>query len=230
MPIYALVIGTIVLGVRDRNRVAIGLAMAMIVPIATLYLVSLGLRPVMVSRQMIPVVVPLALLLAYGATRLCSAAGFRIALIAGIGALLLVSSVFHLRYMQKEDWRAAAQYLSQEIRSDDKLIFNTYGAFQGYLMGRYDREGSLGSAHMIFLYPVLKGCVGDVSKCLDESVFGNDVSSGRVWVVESHERYVPNAAQVATWLDARFRKEEMRQYVGVRVWRGTQQPAIIGGS
>lgn len=102
VPIYLIVVAAIWRGLAERNRAVTALSVALILPIATIYLVSIFIRPVMVSRQMISTIVPLTLLLGFGCTQLFTSRFTRIAALAVVGGLLLSSTVYHLRYMQKK--------------------------------------------------------------------------------------------------------------------------------
>lgn len=219
VPIYLLLIVVIWQGLGARNRTVIALSVALILPIATIYLVSILIRPVMVTRQMIATIVPLALLLGYGCSKATLPRIARITMLATVGGLLLLSSAFHLRYMQKENWRGATQFIAAHIKPGDTIVFNTYGAFHGYLMGRYDTNSSFAGTRFVYIHPILKQCRGEISKCLDLGVFGNP-TSGRYWIVESHEQFLPHADAVRLWLKQRFGKSNPKSLVGVSAWEG----------
>lgn len=174
----------------------------------------------MVSRQMISTIVPLTLLLGFGCTQLFTSRFTRIAALAVVGGLLLSSTVYHLRYMQKEDWRGATQFLTRQIKPGDTVVYNTYGAFHGYLMGRYDPRRILAAADAVYLYPILKQCQNGWSDCFDQAL-RKTPATGTYWIVESHERFVPHAPAVSNWLDTHFAKSDLNEFLGVKVWRGS---------
>jgi hypothetical protein len=219
VPIYLIAAVAIWRGLFDRNRPVIALSVALILPIVTIYMVSILIRPVMVTRQMIVTIVPLVLLLAVGCMHVTWSRIARYAAVIIVGSLLALSSAYHLRYMQKEDWRGATQFIAEHIKPGDTIVFNTYGAFHGYLMSRYDPQKTFESKRLIYIHPVLKQCHGEVLHCLD-NVITEFKNNGTYWIVESHERFLPNAKIVSVWLNARFAKSIQTELVGVTVWKG----------
>lgn len=219
VPIYLVTAAAIWRGIVERNRSVIALSIALTLPIATIYLVSLLIRPVMVPRQMIATIVPLVLLLAVGCTRLSTSRFLRISAVLSVGGVLLLSSAYHLRYMQKEDWRGAAQFITAHAKQGDTIVFNTYGAFHGYLLGRYTPRKALEGKRLIYLHTLLKQCHSEVANCLNEAVVKSN-GNGIYWFVESHEQYLPNTMIVAAWLNSRFTKSVQKELIGVKVWKG----------
>lgn len=219
LPIYLIVVGVIWRGFVERNRVVIALSVALILPIATIYLVSILVRPVMVSRQMIATIVPLVLLLAVGCMHAPWPRIARDVTVVVVGSLLALSSLYHLRYMQKEDWRGASQFISKHIKQGDTIVFNSYGdSFHGYLIERYDVRKTFKNVRFIYLHPILKSCTVEVSQCLGEAFIKLN-GTDQLWIVESHEQFLPNAAEVAKWLDEEFSKPIVKELIGVKVWK-----------
>ena len=220
VPIYLMLVVAIWRGLVEHNRSVIALSVALILPIATIYLVSILVRPVMVSRQMIATIVPLVLLLAVGCMHATWPRIARYATVIIIGSLLALSSAYHLRYMQKEDWRGASQFIAEHIKPGDTIVFNSYGdSFHGFLMGRYDPQKTFEGKRLIYIHPVLKQCRGDVTRCLD-NVINEPKGNGTYWIVESHEQFLPNTVMVSNWLNTSFTKSDQIELIGVKVWKG----------
>jgi mannosyltransferase len=106
----------------------------LVVPVATVILLSLAYKPLLVVRYLVVCLPPFVLLVAYGVTRLkgtVAAAGLAVVLVAsaaGLGAFISHGS--------SQDWRAAAAAVADRARpGDGVVVFAPYTRipFQWYL-------------------------------------------------------------------------------------------------
>jgi hypothetical protein len=219
--IYVLigVVVLIVLGVGQlRAPMALLLVLLVLVPVALELLVSIR-RPIFFTQTLVWTAIPFSVLMAAAMLRL----RIRPLIILVAGGVVLLNAVAIRSYYldgSKEDWRTAAQYVAQGVRTGDLVLFSAAWAqipFDYY----YDRYGG----------PSIRehGLPTDVeeSRVLEAKMTQADVArldeltarSPTVWLVYSHDWYTDPGGIVPSRLSSSFEQVESRVLTGVTVTR-----------
>jgi 4-amino-4-deoxy-L-arabinose transferase-like glycosyltransferase len=225
LPLYLLLVASVLIGARRHKRQTATLGILLLAPIAVVYAVSITIRPILIPRQLLPTLVPLVLLLAYGTSTLAGKPGkTRVATITVLVGLFSLSATYHLRYMQKEEWRDVAALLRQHLKHGDTVVFFTYGHPSGHpgpaphLVERYAGTPVFGETRQLHLHQLAVRCKVKLEDCLNQAV-GSEKPQAGIWVIESHERYVPETHRIATWISSSFDEVERHTFTGAQVRR-----------
>jgi hypothetical protein len=216
---------------RATRRTVVALVVAYAGPIVGLTVVSLLIRPILISRVLLPTVIPLVLLL--GASqeafpprrRRHQAGAVVLAAVLALGALCgqLYSAEPH------QEWREASQYLQQQVAPTDMIFFlsrvrrtdpdtaraDLPGRTSQLLLRRYDPDQRLAALRQIRLREAAGDCGDEAAPCLDRSL-GHLAPGQVIWVVRPDERPLP---AVREWLDARTTLEVTRTFEGLVIER-----------
>jgi len=187
------------------------LVLAFLAPIGLFTAMSLMVRPILLPRILLPVVVPLVLLLALGVEALPrrwarAGAGTLVALI------LLLGTFYGIRHNagQSEAWREASRYVQEVARPGDALLVLS-SRLQGdprasararalstgeSLMLRYDDSGRLRAMPRVTTQRLMDDCRGEVAACLDAAL-RTASATGDVWVVR---RPGPVPPELEAWV------------------------------
>lgn len=230
VPILAVLAFAIALGQPKQRWTVRLLVLAYLAPIGLFTVLSLVVRPILLPRILLPVVVPLVLLLAVGVEAV-PRTRWRAAVGAGLALVLLLGSAYGLRYDvgSYEDWRAAAHLVQAEAQTGDVLLFlssrlaspprasatSRQFAIVEMLLLRYDDTGRLQSLPRITTPRVGDGCPpGGLAACLDRAVrqHGPD---GRVWLIRREELPLPPA--LVSWLEQRLEAGPVAEFRGLVV-------------
>ena len=214
------------------------LALAYLAPIVLFTALSLTIRPILIPRILLPVVVPLVVLLALGVGSMPNrwmrgAAGVVTAL------LLLLATTASLRTHAGhwEDWRAASRHLQDGARPGDIVMLanvpgrrlvalNVDPASTGMavLLRRYDETGRLAGVGFVSPQSARAGCHLDVDSCFDRAVSGVP-AEGHVWLVR---RSLELPEPVQSWAARRLEPGPIERFPGVIVERRRSRPSGSG--
>jgi 4-amino-4-deoxy-L-arabinose transferase-like glycosyltransferase len=229
-------LAAVLLGHRPATRrTVVALVAAYAGPIVGLTVVSLLVRPILISRVLLPTVIPLVLLL--GASpeafpprrRRHQAGAVVLAAVLALGALCgqLYSAEPH------QEWREASRYLQQQAAPTDVIFFlvgglhrddpdtaraDLLGRTTQLLLRRYDPDQRLATLRQIRLREAAGDCGDEAAPCLDRSL-GHLAPGQIIWVVRAYERPLP---AVREWLGARTTLGATRTFEGLvieRRWR-----------
>ncbi|MBI2528026.1 MAG: hypothetical protein HYV93_18825 [Candidatus Rokubacteria bacterium] len=158
---------------RERRGAIHTLVAAYALPIALLSALSLMVRPVLIQRVLIVVVVPVALLLGSlgdSRWRLLRRLG-----LPALAAVLALGTFYHYRGDQKEPWREVSQYLQEAVQPGDTLVFNASrlpheARTAPFLLDRYDPRRRLEHIRRLLLGEVVAPCGLAPEPCLNAEV------------------------------------------------------------
>jgi hypothetical protein len=214
VPILAVLVCAVALG-QPRQRWTVRLlVLVYMAPIALFTVLSLVVRPILIPRILLPVVVPLVLLLAVGIEAL-PRPRWRAAVGAGLALVLLLGTAYGVRRDAgfTEGWRAAAQHVGAEAQPGDVLLFlssvltsspresarSRQFAVGEMLLLRYDDTGRLQSLPRLTTARVGDACPpGALAACLDQAVRAPR-GDGVVWVIRRGRGPFP--PPVESWLE-----------------------------
>lgn len=215
---------------RTTRRAVVTLVAAYAGPIVGLTVVSLLVRPILISRVLLPTAIPLVLLLGAAMEvvpprRRRSQAGAVL-----LAAILALGAFCGLRYSvgPHQEWREASRYLQERVSPTDALFFLVGGLHRNdsdtaradllgrttqLLLRRYDPAERLAALRQIRLREAAGDCGDDPSPCLDRWL--GQVAVGRIiWVIRAYERPLPAVQQ---WLGARTTLIATRPFEGLVV-------------
>lgn len=216
VPILAVLACAIALGQPSQRWTVRLLVLVYLAPIGLFTALSLVVRPILLPRIVLPVVVPLVLLLAVGVEAV-PRPRWRAAVGAGLAIVLLLGTAYGLRYDAgfTEGWRAAAHHVRAEAQTGDVLLFlsgrlasprresatSRQLATEEMLLLRYDDTGRLRSLPRITTARVGDEChPRELAACLDRAV-REQGPAGRVWVIR---RGRPLPPVLESWLEQRL--------------------------
>ena len=194
VPGLALAITGLVMLARRHPRKASALAAYIVVILAEMYLLSIWRLPIFGLPYVIIIAAPVLVAVGLGIDGLWQRR--RSAGIVALLAMMLISLV-GLRYvwdhgMGKEDWRAAASYISAHAQEGDAILaVPNYAAIPltYYYRGDLPILGPFGG-------PVAADAIGSALQNIDDYK--------TVWLVWSHGEQVDPAGQVRRWLMERY--------------------------
>jgi hypothetical protein len=205
-----------------RHRPAHGalLGAVFVIPLITEWVVSLW-RPILYTRTLIWISIPLYLVLAVGLrgieARLASRTGFLAALIIVLGVNGLGLRNYY-EHFEKEDWDDAAAVVAQHVQPDDVLLFNdAWGQipFDYYFRRLYNGPvAEHGLPVDLFDRGVLEPRMteNDLSR-----VWALIRGRERVWLVYSHDWYTDPQGLVPRALDEKMSVLDSWDFYGLRV-------------
>jgi mannosyltransferase len=203
-------LGGVALRTRNGYRGVPALALWLIVPLLSVYLISLDM-PIFTDRYLIYVTPAYALLLARGLT----AIGQRWRLVQVLIALSLL--FFSAQGWQaqatrpiKSDFRGAAQWVAESYRPGDLIVFQIpYGhyTFAYYYRQPFDRADGLYTNH------------GMSEEEADRQMRAMTAGRATIWLVGSEMEMWDQRHLVLQWLQAHGRQTHEVGFVRVTVWR-----------
>ena len=142
-------------------------------------------------------------------------------------AIVIVLSGFALtgyyQDFQKEDWAKAADYVAQNVASDDLILFNATWIqlpFE-YYFRHYNTAAELrGLPVDLFDRGVLEPKMTEADIPYMDNLLANRT---HVWLVYSHDWYTDPNQIIPRQLDQRMQQTEQREFVGLRVMRYEQK-------
>lgn len=202
------------------------LMLAYLAPIGLFTALSLTVRPILIPRILLPVVVPLVLLLALGVRAVPWRRG-QVAAGMLVGLVLLLGTAYGLRRDAggADGWREASRYLQAEARPGDVLLILSKRLVDRpreservrelstaeMLLLRYDDTGRLSRLPRLTTPRVLHACRAEIDACFDAALRAAGVA-GHVWVI--YRTAPPPGLQ--PWLDRGLERghvEELRSIV-----------------
>ena len=230
---------------RPKPARAILLLTFFLTPILGELLVSLR-RPIFYERTLLWATLPYYLLLAAGLRTLAGKIEFNAkatvtSVLAGTGqgarvgfaiqvlalTIVIILSGFALtgyyQDFQKEDWAKAADYVAQNVASDDLILFNATWIqlpFE-YYFRHYNTAADLrGLPVDLFDRGVLEPKMTEADIPYMDNLLSN---RAHVWLVYSHDWYTDPNQIIPRQLDQRMQQTEQREFVGLRVMRYEQK-------
>jgi mannosyltransferase len=114
---------------RGGGRPALLLVLWFLLPVALIWMLSVGVLPIYGDRLLITVLPPYLLLLSNGLVRVgqCSRRWEVVTLLLLVASLAVsIFRVYYDRSFYREDWRAAAAYINEQARSDDVIALRQF--------------------------------------------------------------------------------------------------------
>jgi len=221
LPIASIVVWTILRSHSENQWAVRTLVAAYVLPILLIFVLSLTIKPIFLPRVLLPTAIPLVLLIGAASALPEALATWKKAVFLLGMFLLLASTFYHLRYVQKEQWRQVSEFLQQHIAPGEVVLYNVFDVSGKYLINRYDAEGGLRPVGQIDIGTVASSCTqNSITKCLEQAVA--HYPAGTVsWVVSSHDQYMTGGMIISTWIKRGFSCETLDGFTGVRVARCT---------
>ena len=193
------------------------LVAAYALPIFIVFFISLTVKPIFLLRVFLPITIPVVLLLGSASVVDRKQSVFtKTALVLSV-VILIVSTFYHLRYAQKEQWREASLYLQQSIAPSDVILYNIPDLSGKYLVNRYDAIGTLQSVAQIDIAPEIKSCTRkNVDECLDQAIY-NYQFNATFWIVSSHNQFMADNLTISAWIKRNFVCQPLEMFNGVGI-------------
>jgi mannosyltransferase len=212
---YAVLLGLGIVSLRRRPAVLALLLTLFLAPVIGELLVSLR-RPVFYDRTLIWATIPLYILLAVGMARLRR--WLWILLAAGI---LIAASGVSLReyyaHFQREGWKEAAAYVSQQARAGDLILFNatwTQIPFDFYYRDAGAPVEEHGLPVDLFDRGILEPKMAPEDLPRLRAIIQN---RERVWLVYGHNWYTDPQNLIPKALSQTLRSVEQRAFEGLEI-------------
>ena len=229
VPLLGVLAFAIAVGQREQRSAVRFLALAYLAPIGLFTALSLMVRPLLLPRILLPVVVPLVLLLAVGVR---AVPWWRGQVAAGmlVGFMLLLGTAYGLRRDagDTEAWREASRYLQAEARPGDALLILSARlaaprasprarelATAEMLLLRYDDTGRLRSLPRLTTPRVMHTCHGEIGACFDAALRAAGAEK-HVWVIH---RAAPLPPALRPWLDHGLERGHVEQFRAITIER-----------
>ena len=229
VPILGALALAIAMTPREQRSAVCFLVLAYLAPIGLFTALSLMVRPLLLPRTLLPVVVPLVLLLAVGVRAVPWRRG-QVAAGMLVGFMLLLGTAYGLRRDagDTEAWREASRYLQAEARPGDALLI-----LSGHLAGprassrarelstaemlllRYDETGRLRSLPRLTSPRVMHTCHNEIGACFDAALRAAGAEK-HVWVIY---RTAPLHPALQPWLDHGFELGHVEQFRSITIER-----------
>jgi mannosyltransferase len=208
------------------RRWAVGLLVAAYVaPLGLFTAMSLAVRPILIPRIALPVVVPLVLLLAAGVQavpwrRARPVAGLAIGLVLLLGTLQGLQEAATM----SDGWGEASRHVAAAAGPGDVLLFVVTPtetlpgsaaaralSTHEMLLLRYDPTGRLAALPRVATHRAEQDCAGAVAPCLDAALQAAGAVPGtRLWVIRRKMRELP--APLARWAQLRLEPGSAEQF------------------
>ena len=200
---------------RANDRVNFYWFWLLVAPLAAAFVVSLA-RPLYVDRYFIVFLPAMLLLTAHGWSLLPARWG-RIAL-AGVVVAVSAGSVIvtiNRGDDEKEDWRAAAEYIEQERQPGDGLLFESPVTL--LVLRRYFEDGAMPRAWLLDAPELAEQYAAPVSRLW--AIYRNPNEDGHEQgVLPDFDPFAPGDSPMAGWLnERRARVRDQREFNGVTV-------------
>jgi uncharacterized membrane protein len=197
------------------------LVAAYVLPIILIFLLSLGVKPIFLSKVLLPTAIPMALLIgSVGENSGKQVAWGRTILILTI-MLLMVGTFYSLRYMQKEAWRESSQFLQKNVVPGDVIVYSKFGNIEKYLINKYDAKSALRETAQFDFDTEVSMCDNrDITECLDRSIANYNPNT--VWIVRPHDQHGAYRGIFLAWMKLHFAEEVPgSDFLGIRIERFT---------
>ena len=204
---------------RKKFSIFLFLAALFAIPFLGELVVSIR-RPIFFYKTLIWTTIPLFLVLAAGIVQL----RFRLLMILVLGMIAanyLFSDGDYYRFMQKEDWSAAAGYVANFAQKDDLILFNSNFVIIpfNYYFETYENQYSIQvEKHGVPLDLFENGILEP--KMTESYIPGlNSLISGhdRVWLVYSHDWYTDPKGLIPRTLASQMELTQTRDFYGGQV-------------
>jgi mannosyltransferase len=232
------ILGAVAIGhSRASRRAVVALFVAYAAPMVALTIVSLLVKPVLISRVLLPAVVPLVLLLGSVVDVFPPRRRWHDAALVALAGVLVFGAFHGWRNVvgPHHEWREASAYLQRQAGSAD-TVFMFIGrprsgegerarldlaARAGYLLlRRYDPDRRLAGLRHVTLRQVVRGCPEEAGPCLDKWL-GALPPGSAVWLVRAFD--APHAS-VHRWVADRLAVPDRREFKGLVVERRVLRP------
>lgn len=217
VPIALVLVGVIARSGPEKAWAVRTLVVAYVLPILVIFLLSLVVKPIFLPRVFLPTAIPMVLLIGAVSEVSVKLAAWMKAMLVLSAVLLIASTFYHLRYVQKEQWREASQFLQQNVAPGDVILYNVSDTGGKYLINRYDVKTALQSVAQVDISTAIKPCANrGVTECLDRGIA--PYRAGTIfWIVSSHDQYMADRGTIAAWIKRHFAGEEIDKFPGVRI-------------
>jgi mannosyltransferase len=204
---------------KDRAWLVRTLIAAYVLPLAVLFAISLAGRPLLITRVILPISIPLVLLLGVAVETFSPWPMWRTIASTIVVTLLLLSTYFHLRYhpYYREEWREASQLLQANVSPGDIIFCSTQD--QGpYLINRYDPFGRLKQIKFLSGSTIKEECNTAIEHCMD-TVLASYPSGQIIWVIHRGEPQGSLQEKITGQLHRRLQLQASYPFSGITVER-----------
>jgi mannosyltransferase len=207
----------------------------LLVPVTTVFLVSITLKPMFSDRYFLILLPPLVLLVAAGLDVL----PWPWLKLTAFGALLAFAIRGLLGWYAAppaEDWRVASAYVLQEARQGDVVAFEAPYVripFEYYLQSSRERSAAPDPLYPSAAWGALDVLDPQISRGVNDWPVAGSNTAPRIWVVQSHilPRASPDEARmrVPEKIREQYRVIDDRKFRGVRVllWAQDTSSALV---
>jgi len=181
----------------------------LVLPLVTVYLLSIFVVPMYIDRVLLPASVGLVLIL--GAT---VQEGRKSAPRLLICSALLISGIntyCFFQYRYREDFRSLSQDLQYSLNPQDMILFVSDSSLPRVLIEYYDRQATLAAAGKLDLQSIVRSCHKSFDECIHP--YHRELQAARrVWIVYAHDEGMAGREAIQRWLDSHFTPVSTKSY------------------